>query len=68
MKAGATLQRPYSERGASLVEYALILSLIAVLCIAPLLRVGDRAKEVFCNVADSGFDHLGGPSCAMQPP
>lgn len=68
MKTKDLQQRVRSQRGASLVEYALILSLIAVLCIAPLLRVGDGAKEVFCQVADQGFSEFGGPVCNILPP
>jgi pilus assembly protein Flp/PilA len=34
-----------TERGASLVEYALLLALIAVLCIAALRFLGDAANS-----------------------
>ena len=38
------------ERGASLVEYALLVALIAVVCIAAVSLIGDEAKETFSNV------------------
>ena len=39
-----------SERGAALVEYALLVALIAVVCIAAIQILGDNAKETFSNV------------------
>ena len=42
-----------SERGASLVEYALLLALIAVICIIALQFLGEQASEQFSSVADS---------------
>jgi pilus assembly protein Flp/PilA len=39
------------ERGASLVEYALLVALIAVVCIVAIGFVGTRASEKFSNVA-----------------
>jgi pilus assembly protein Flp/PilA len=38
------------ERGASLVEYALLVALIAVVCIVAISFVGTRASEKFSNV------------------
>lgn len=42
-----------SERGASLVEYALLLALIAVVCIIAITTLGDKASENFQSVASS---------------
>ncbi len=42
-----------SERGAALVEYALLLALIAVVCIVALTQLGGDAKSKFSNVGSS---------------
>jgi len=42
-----------SERGAALVEYALLLALIAVVCIVALSQLGDQAADKFSTVGDS---------------
>ena len=42
-----------TERGAALVEYALLLALIAVVCIVALQGLGTDAKEKFETVGDS---------------
>jgi pilus assembly protein Flp/PilA len=42
-----------SERGAALVEYALLLALIAVVCIVALTTLGKQAKSQFTNIGDS---------------
>ena len=39
-----------SERGASLVEYALLVALIAVVCIAAVTILGGRASDKFSVV------------------
>lgn len=41
------------ERGASLVEYALLVSLIAVVCIAAITLLGRNAGTKFSTVANS---------------
>jgi len=41
------------ERGASLVEYALLVALIAVVCIAAISLLGGSAATKFSNVANS---------------
>ena len=38
------------ERGASLVEYALLLALIAVVCIGAITLIGDSAKSKLSDV------------------
>lgn len=38
-----------NERGASLVEYALLLALIAVVCIAAITFIGQKADESFSS-------------------
>ena len=43
----------HSERGAALVEYALLLALIAVVCIAALTTLGGDASSKFDNIAQS---------------
>lgn len=42
-----------SERGAALVEYALLVALIAVVCIAAIGLLGGSAEEKFSNVGNS---------------
>ena len=41
-----------SERGAALVEYALLLALIAVVCIVALTTLGKQASSKFTDVGD----------------
>ncbi|MEY2434699.1 MAG: pilus assembly protein Flp/PilA [Acidimicrobiaceae bacterium] len=41
------------ERGASLVEYALLVALIAVVCIAAITLLGGNANTKFSTVANS---------------
>lgn len=41
------------ERGASLVEYALLVALIAVVCIAAVTMLGSAASTKFQSVGDS---------------
>ena len=42
-----------NERGAALVEYALLLALIAVVCIIALQFLGEEAAEKFSDVGNS---------------
>jgi pilus assembly protein Flp/PilA len=42
-----------TERGASLVEYALLVALIAVVCIAAVTLLGGNAKKKFNEVGSS---------------
>jgi len=42
-----------SERGASLVEYALLVALIAVVCIAAVTLLGNEASSKFSAVASA---------------
>ena len=44
-----------SETGASLVEYALLLALIAVVCVAAVTIIGQKAERSFDSTA-SAFD------------
>ena len=39
------------ERGQSMVEYALILVLIAVVVIAVLIILGNQVANVYCNIS-----------------
>ena len=41
------------ERGASLVEYALLVALIAVICIVAIAFVGQNASSKFSNVGSN---------------
>ena len=41
------------DRGASLVEYALLVALIAVVCIAAVTLLGGNASDRFTDVSDS---------------
>lgn len=38
------------ERGASLVEYALLVALIAIVCIAAVTALGEATSEVFSDI------------------
>jgi pilus assembly protein Flp/PilA len=42
-----------SDRGASLVEYALLVALIAVVCIGAITLLGGNASKKFNSVATS---------------
>jgi pilus assembly protein Flp/PilA len=42
-----------NERGASLVEYALLVALIAVVCIAAVTTLGKNASSKFTTVGSS---------------
>ena len=42
-----------SERGASLVEYALLVALIAVVCIGAITLLGKNSSSKFSTVASS---------------
>lgn len=42
-----------SERGAALVEYALLLALIAIACIIALTFLGNQAADKFSRVGNS---------------
>ena len=42
-----------TERGASLVEYALLVALIAVVCIAAVSALGNRASSNFRSISSS---------------
>ena len=42
-----------SERGAALVEYALLLALIAVVCIVALTTLGERGSSKFVTIGNS---------------
>ena len=55
MHIAALIRRPVdrfrSERGQGMVEYALILVLIAVVVIAVLIVLGNQVANVFCNIS-----------------
>lgn len=52
--ASAWLQaRCKTDRGASLVEYALLVSLIAVVCLVALFLIGNRASSTLSRVGTS---------------
>ena len=42
-----------TEKGATLVEYALLVALIAVVCIAAVTLLGTAASTKFSSVADT---------------
>lgn len=42
-----------TEGGASLVEYALLVSLIAIVCFVAVMYFGDQTGETFSRVGDS---------------
>ena len=41
-----------TEKGASLVEYALLLALIAVVCIVAITTLGTKASNNFTSIGD----------------
>ena len=45
--------RPKSERGNSYVEYALLVALIAVICIAAVNLFGERTDESFSSTGSA---------------
>ena len=45
--------RTKTDRGASLVEYALLVALIAVVCIVAITFIGNSADEQFSSVGSS---------------
>ena len=49
----AWIRAHMSERGASLVEYALLVALIAVVCIAAITTLGTEASSKFSTVGAS---------------
>lgn len=42
-----------SERGQSMVEYALILVLVVIIVIVILMVMGNTVKNMYCNIAGS---------------
>lgn len=52
-KAQAWLHELREERGATAVEYALMVALIAVVIIAAVTLLGENASEKFDSVADA---------------
>ena len=42
-----------TERGATLVEYALLVALIAVVCIAAVTLLGSAAEDKFSSIASA---------------
>ena len=49
---GETPPNERSERGASLVEYALLVALIALVCIAAVTLLGGTTAGQFSSIAD----------------
>lgn len=52
---GNTEEMPRDERGASLVEYALLVALIALVCVAAVTILGGETSESFDSDASSLF-------------
>lgn len=46
-------RKPTSERGASLVEYALLVALIALVCFVAVMAFGGDTGDTFSRVGDS---------------
>ena len=53
LMAWLTARTVTGERGASLVEYALLVALIAVVVIGAVTLLGDTTATTFSNVSDS---------------
>ena len=49
--ARRTIEKNKEERGASLVEYALLVALIAVVCIVAIRVLGNKASQSFSRSA-----------------
>jgi pilus assembly protein Flp/PilA len=49
-----------SDKGAALVEYALLLALIAVVCIVAIGLIGDNANDAFTSI-NSELESVTGP-------
>ena len=47
------LRSRFDDRGASLVEYALLVALIAIVCIAAITLLGGSASDKFSQVGNS---------------
>ena len=56
----AVLRRRAGEAGAAFVEYALLLALIAVVCVAAVTVFGEKTDESFSSSADA-LEAVGGP-------
>jgi len=56
-----------NEKGAALVEYGILVGLIAVLAIGSVLTLGEEVKETFLNVSTTLASNLGTPD-AVAPP
>ena len=52
-RARERMQSRWGERGASMIEYVLLLALIAVIALAAVSALGDNASTEFQCVADS---------------
>lgn len=53
MESRMELKEREEERGASMLEYALLAALIAVVCIAAITFLGQQASEAFSSVGSS---------------
>ena len=42
-----------NEEGATMVEYGLMLALIAIICIIAVAVVGQNASDIFSNISNS---------------
>ena len=49
----ACLHRLTGERGASLVEYALLVALIAIVCFAALVTLGAQVNSTYVSIGSS---------------
>ena len=71
---GKTIPRQVAQAGQGLVEYALILALIAVLAISATLFLGGKINTVLSNVGNSvvvpglaGYPKIDGGRCDANP-
>jgi len=53
LQAGAWMRHPKSDRGQTLVEYALILAVISIVAIGILLNIGQQLKGVYSMIINS---------------
>lgn len=56
------IQDSLKERGQGLVEYALVIMLVALIVIVMLLIFGQQVSNTYCTAIDSLFN-VTGPTC-----
>jgi Flp pilus assembly pilin Flp len=65
----ATMDNQYQKQGQGMLEYALVLALVAIVAIAVLGQIGPQIGNVFSNIVDilDISPCIGGPPCGNPP-